>query len=455
MKKGAGLRVSSTHFYTFLIIILALVTLLYILVWRDAPVMTDDSPGYMEVARDLGDFSLDRLHGRVPGYPLLLLITGSAEQTSRVLFVVQLVMYMTSVILLAAFLRHLNVSIRLIWAFIFISIIPPSVVKTAYVLSGCLTEFFLVTGMLALLLWLDRRRAGFLIASGIALAVSALIRPAYQLLFLITGILFFVLAVYLARLKTALTRAAAVIFIFFLIIVGGFSLHNKIRFDYFGLTHWFGFNLSSKTARFVERLPDQYSGVRRILVKNRNRALTQRHGSHTGEMYIFSAIPELRRETGMTERELAEFMVEINWILIKRAPLNYLLEVGRSLCRYWFPATTDISNFDSGTLQFLWSLIHFLVVIVFLAVVLILAAYRIMLWALPQRAGDRLRADLSGHYLHLAAFLLPLSFIVYTMLISTVFEMGNPRYRLPTELMIFFTAVSGMKLWQRLRGELK
>src|SRR5688572_8220994 len=65
--------------------------------WPEAPVQEGDSPQYLEVARDLADLKLDALHDRAPGYPMLLVATGSADEPTRTLFVVSLVLHFASV----------------------------------------------------------------------------------------------------------------------------------------------------------------------------------------------------------------------------------------------------------------------------------------------------------------------------------------------------------------------
>src|SRR5574339_167049 len=65
----------------------------YAWLWPQAPVMEGDSPQYLEVARDLTDFRIDALHDRTPGYPLLLVLTGSTETPTRALFYASLLLH--------------------------------------------------------------------------------------------------------------------------------------------------------------------------------------------------------------------------------------------------------------------------------------------------------------------------------------------------------------------------
>jgi hypothetical protein len=50
----------------------------------------------------LSDFWIDELHLRTPGYPLLLLLTGSSQAPTRTLFFTSLLLHFASVWLLAS-----------------------------------------------------------------------------------------------------------------------------------------------------------------------------------------------------------------------------------------------------------------------------------------------------------------------------------------------------------------
>jgi hypothetical protein len=70
----AGLPIPTAVLYALLFVVAFWV---YTTLWWQAPVMADDSGGYLKVASDLADFRIDYLHNRTPGYPLLLLLTAS------------------------------------------------------------------------------------------------------------------------------------------------------------------------------------------------------------------------------------------------------------------------------------------------------------------------------------------------------------------------------------------
>src|SRR6266581_4473039 len=97
----AGLPIPTAILY---VLLFAIAFWVYTTLWRQAPVMTSDSGGYLAVASDLMDFRIDYLHNRTPGYPLLLLMTASSEVPQRVLFFVSLLLHFTSIWILASVL---------------------------------------------------------------------------------------------------------------------------------------------------------------------------------------------------------------------------------------------------------------------------------------------------------------------------------------------------------------
>ena len=65
--------------------------------------------------------------------------------------------------------------------FLALALIPPNVVRSAYVTSEILAEFMLVLGLAAILRGPESAAAAC--RAGLAFALAALVRPAYQLLF--------------------------------------------------------------------------------------------------------------------------------------------------------------------------------------------------------------------------------------------------------------------------------
>ncbi len=269
----------------------------YTLLWNTAPYLTSDSPGYLSVAVDLLDGSLDQLSDRTLGYPLLLIITGSISSGSRLLFITQLTLHLISVLLLVLLLKQIKASRILIFLFVFLALLPPSVVITAYVGTETLAESLLIVGYVSLLFWIGKadseKKIALLLVSGLKLGFSALVRPTYQLLFVIVSATMFLIPFLTRAQKRRWLQGSASILLCSTLIIGGYLIYNYLNFGFFGLTPLFGFNLSTRTVRVLERLPDDFGETRNVLIRYRNESLIEEDSSHTGVMYIWEAISEL------------------------------------------------------------------------------------------------------------------------------------------------------------------
>lgn len=422
--------------------------------WRSAPVLEGDSAQYMEVARDLGDFHLDDLHDRAPGYPLLLTLTGSANAPNRNLFRISVALHAMSVWLLALVLRAAGVGHRGLVAFGVLLMLPLYVEPAGSVMTENLAEFALSVGVAGLVIWQYSRRSVWLISASVALAYAGITRPTYQVLgFALAG---GVLVWPSLRRAIGLTRpdairAAVALSLASIVIVGGLSAYNERTFGFFGVAPTLGFHLSTKTTRVFERLPDDYGSVRDILVRARDAELVKPGGTHDGTQAIWSARSELATVTGMTTPELSSYLVKMNLTLIRRAPMEYLADVGRALASYWLPATGPLVSGEWPFLRWLWVLTHVAVVLTLVIQSMVLAG------AVMASAGERsawmanVRSRLRASPLLVFAYGLAGAIVLYTMLLSCLLDIGEPRQRRPTDVLLVLMCFLGARLWANLR----
>ena len=447
-RKAKEIKINTRSTILLVITIISLAAILYWIVWSDAPFISSDSLDYMKVGGDLRDGRLDSLHDRTIGYPLLLVLTNSVNEPSRMLYVVQLILHLFSVFLLAYLLIRVMLPRMFIIIFLALSLLPPSMAFTAYVLTETLTEFFLVVGTVLLVLWLEKgntkNKTLLLLVSGMALGLLALVRPTYQLLPAVLALILLLLVHYRRTGKKRWLVSIIATFTLSSLIICGYCTYNYNNFGFFGLAPAFGLHLSTRTSRVVERLPNEYAEVREILVSNRDSTLVERYSQHYGENYIWRARPELERITGLDKTELSKYMLKLNLILIKKAPLQYLKDVTSAVSLYWFPSTTKVSNFGSRSVQLLWSVIHFIVISIFFLVVFLLANLILVKWFLPYEIRRRVFPKDEGVAVMLPSFIISISIIIYTMLVSTMFEAGHQRYRTPTDLLIFYIVILGI-----------
>jgi hypothetical protein len=411
------------------------------------------------VAQDLADFHLDRPHLRTPGYPLLLALTGSHDQPTRALFFVSLLLHFVSIWLLAVVLNVSSVRHGWLVAFCSVLLLPPYVEPAGLVMTENLAQLALVVGFAFLLLWFVHRRGTLLAVSAVAFGYGALTRPAYQALAVVLGACLLALPAFSARTSLSYrdgAKAALALVAGSLLILGSLAWLNHQRFGHFGVTSSFGFHLSTKTMLFVEQLPEEYAAAREILIRERDVQLVKRGGVHTGSQTIWSVRPELAAATGLSDQELSRYLVKMNLTLIRRAPLAYLQEVARSLAAYWFPAHGALANMGSTLLRWLWTAQHGVLVCFFflqIAVIVGVAAF-----SASQRFSSG-RGNLSGltigvNAVQMAAYVLAGAIVFYTMVLSCVIDIGEPRQRRPTDVLVVAMCVLGAHVWrQTVKGQ--
>ncbi len=426
----------------------------YSIMWVNAPVMGLDSGSYMRAAREFSDFRLDQLQERAPGYPLLLMLTGSTQSPTRRLFFVSLLLHFGAIWLLANVLNRAGPSEIMLTLFGFLLLLPPYVESAAYVLTENLTEAILVTVFIGLVLWYLNDQTVWLIISSITIGFSALTRPTYQLLAL--AVLFY-LSILRCLFPSAtlnwrrVAYAGLILVTSSAVIVGGYAFYNYRNFGYFTVTPKFGLTLSLKTAHFVERLPDEYADIRKVLVEARdNELLTS--PLHRGNIYIWSAVPSLKKLTGLEVPELSDYMLRLNILLIKQAPLSFLEDVVSAFGSFALPSSGKLANFDSRIFQLIWGVFNFglmggvaLNLTVLLGAMFLFAVSRLRHCNFGESLNELHVLFSQGIVYGLAA-----TIVAYTALISCVFEVGDPRYRVPTDSLIMFMLFLGCQLCCRL-----
>ncbi len=428
---------------------------LYVRAWPQAPVVSGDAPEYLEVAADLTDGRLDYLHDRPVGLPILIVATGGGALPTRALFFVLLLCHFVSIWLLAVALRCLGVSTPLLLLFGGILLLPPYVERAGYVLTEGLSELTLAVAFVGILMAYVGRRLIWLVAGSFAVGISALVRPVYEFLApTLIAALFAWTAI--AQCSQKWHRAWRIVLgLFFpgVAIVLSYCQFNQSHFGFFGVSPRLGYDLSTRTVSVVERLPEKYARVRELLVAARDRSITKRDSAHTGSQYVFGVREELSQVTGLEKHvALSRYLVKLNLELIRRAPLNYVNEVLRTMGSYWMPEATGLASFGSRFIQSGWAILHFLVVGTFLMQAVAVVGYgavRCTAWLCRRRTRStvwgvvRLSAEESF------AYTIGLAVVVYTFVLSCAVGSGDARYRFPTDAIILFLTVLGVKLVAR------
>ncbi|MCL4849565.1 MAG: hypothetical protein KJ066_23680 [Acidobacteria bacterium] len=425
----------------------------YAALWRDAPIIQGDSEQYLEVARDLADGRLDRLHDRPPGYPLLLALTGSVDRPARPTFLVSLALHLASIWMLAAVLHAVGIPAAWLMVFCLVGMLPSYVEPAAHVMTETTGQFMLAAGFSGLMLWLTRRTPLALAVSGLAFGYATLTRPVFQALVVAMAACLFLVPATLRRLGATsgdAARATIALIAASVLLVGGFSWLNHARFGYFGISPLAGFHLSTKTILFVERLPDDHATVREILVRERARELVKRGSTHSGSQTIWEARRELEAATGLSTPALSRYLVGMNLTLIRRAPLEYLQDVAQSMAVYWFPAAGPLAHLGSPVVRWFGTGLHFLVVWCFFLQLVVLAGFA------AADASRRLVGASAGLLAQIGvtpaqaiAFALAGVIVFYTMAVTCLVDIGEPRQRRTTDLLVLFMCWLGAWVWWR------
>lgn len=420
----------------------------YFSVFKTAPILTPDSHEYMQVAQDLSDFHLDNLHHRTFGYPLLLLLTGSSVAPTKALFVVSLLLHFSSIWIGAILLTSLGMTKKIIAFFVFLLLLPLYAQSAAFALTENLTEFFLTAAVASFVLGSHQSRNGLIFLGAVLFSLSAFVRPVYQLLPFVLSLTLAGLS-YLTKRKQLL-KTAGILFFPSFFILGSLIMFNIIKFNYAGFSPGIGHHLSTRTVNYIEKLPSEYDGVRKILIEARDASLIEPNSGHKGLMYIWNASPKLQEATGYDFVELDKYLHKMNKELIVRKPLNYLLAVLDAGIIYWFPYITKSIIFENRLIMEIWSLVHFVIVTVFFVQGILVGAFFLsnIIYKLINTKSLRLFTIENG-LLRSAYFLLG-GTVFYTMIFSCCFEMGDPRFRVPTDIFIILMIFLGFKLWMKI-----
>jgi len=366
---------------------------------------------------------------RVPLYPLLLIATGSTHGPTMALFLVQLIGHLAAVFLVVRMARQMGVGARLRLALAVLLVMSPVI---AWMLAGGnegMAEFFVVLGAWSFTCWLADRRPRWLLLLGVAAGLAAVGRPTFTLWWLAIGVVVAVASggTPAARLRTALMAVGPALVLVLLLV--GF---NTVRFSYPTTTPLLPWNLSTRTAAFVERLPQSDEPARSALINGRDLSLLNGE-SHSGVVYIWPVRGELPSVTHMQGRELDQYMIRLNAKLIAQHPLSYLTAVATASGTYVLLAQPDTAG--GSALGLVWLGVHVVLVMAFAVQATVIGG--LVLLRKVQRSTVLV---LAFCYMTIA----------YNWLISTFVEVGIPRHRTPTDALILLVTAVG---WSELIRE--
>ena len=424
----------------------------YATLWYAAPILTGDSFGYMRLATDLRQLHISEFHQRTPGYPLILLLTGSGSKPTLGLFYVSLAMHFASAFCVAKLVRYLGVNRWLSLTLLIVALLPPFVEPAAYVMPEAATEFALVFAFYCLIKWLGSNRMQWGVGFAILAVLCALTRPTFQLWlpFIALGLLALWWCEVLPRrvsrhrmLLTVMGAATVCGAIYFTI-----AWTNFRKFGEFSTTSLTPYQLSTRTIGVVEYLPERFGELRALLLRHRDAYLIQHFDDHTAQNYIYRAYPDVVKLYGGDRVKALGAIRESSLYLILHKPASYVGEFLKAVASFWMPMDTPLANGGSDLLKGVWLLVTMSVFALFFSQFLVAGGTVLLLlsWNLRFR---RMAPFFRENSLLASAYLLGLGIIGYNLIISCALGIGTARYRVPTDLLIMATTVMGFAIWQR------
>lgn len=420
--------------------LLGLSSLVHTVAWRAITRPMGDSVSYRAAAQTIFSGGWGSVTDRTPGYPALLWLTGSVERETRVLFAVQLVLHVVAVLGVLDLARLCGLGRRGRLVVVAALVSPPVMVNVALSGTEVLSEVLLVA-----VAWCGvrgvRAESRLLLGSaGTALALSALVRPSHQLLWLpVSWVVWRGLrrADGRARGGAGLRpgRGVALVTMPAVLAVGALITFNAVRFDSPSMTPMTAWHLSTRTSGYVEDLPASEEPARSALIRSRNERLLN-HEEHRATDYAFRLRDDLRGITGMDDRELDRYMLRLDLMLISGNPFGYLGAVLDALVLHIGFNSNGAAFAGSPFLGQLTMGVHWVLVTVSAVALVGLAGL-----ALAGRFRDR-----RGSPVLMAAVI-----VVWSAAVACATEIGAPRVRSPTDPLIVLLVVVGLATLRRER----
>ena len=402
--------------------------------WGTTPAYVSDTQAYQYLASRLAALQIDQLPYRTIGYPIILVLTGSTDHLTPMLYVVQLAFHLSVVWMIVALAQRFALPrvASLLLAVTLMS--PPIMQKVTMGLTETSCEFFVVLTVLFFVRWAERRRASDAVLAGFAVAIAGLIRPTYQ----VFG-LFMALAALIWLWRRAGPRKAMLSAVFLatgtMLLIGGVTVFYAFKFGYLGPSPMIGWHLTNKTSLFIEHLPDSEL-AKASLVEARN-ATFALDPKHQGADYVWPIMDELAAKLGMTRAQASSHMLLLNLRLIAARPGDYLASVFTAAAGYVLPSTSGIAD-DRGAPGLGFLLLHLASLFAF-----ILQLFGMGGLSLVRRLGVSVRGPFNRPAARVTWWF-TLALVAYTAGVSVMTEIGDPRLRTPTDPLILLVAFGGI-----------
>jgi hypothetical protein len=247
-------------------------------------------------------------------------------QFQRLVLIAQLAIWIATVFFVYKIGKILNLPPN--WLIILlIAFISTSWILVTYIYDPVLTQFFLVLGTFSLCTWLNRsKNIWWILLSGASFSISALVRPTFQILTPLLALIIWLIS--RTSKKTEGFKAAIIFLVAWIALIGTYSIRNYVTHGFFGVSCATGLSLSGRAATFLEKAQPLYPTEVEEFLKIR-----EIRGNTLGAR----SIKWLMSNRGMTWPQANNFLVKVSIAAIIRAPMRYLVEVGKSMITFHMP----------------------------------------------------------------------------------------------------------------------
>jgi 4-amino-4-deoxy-L-arabinose transferase-like glycosyltransferase len=416
--------------YVFLLLISLGLRIFLILIMN--PGIENDSPSYLNLAHQIARLNLTGDTGfRTPIYPLFILLFNFNLDWIRLGQTVLGLILLTMLFWTAWHFTGNCVVSFLAGAFYGFNL--AQIYFESKVLTETLTTFLVITCLVIFIRLPEiprtKRMVYWVLGTGMVSALAALTRPLFLFLPpMLAVILFLKLG---DRGLASRLRYAVLLFLPGFLLVGGWSIFNYFRLDYFGPSTFTGLGLADHSITFIQYAPDEYAVIRDIFMN-----LRQREGTHV--VNIWEGLDQILKATGEAFPQLSKTLTQMSLYLIVRHPFLYLESVGVTWVRFWNePGWWTWPAIRSETLQigvaYAWRIEKYFLVFFQNLPFLILVAYSTIRWI-----TNKFRTLVWGHF-----YLATMGTVILTAsMIQALVERGDTtRYAIPVQPMIGFIVI--------------
>jgi len=329
-----------------------------------APIGYADTGWYEKLAKEIVSWDFSNYDGaRTPIYPLMLIL-GFFRW--KIIWLIQLSFGAANVLLVYLITYKATRNDKFsFWA----GVIYNLTLVLLFFESNLLTETLCIFFLLLIVLSFQKisednqqrkasKNRNYIYLSTV-ISLATLTRPTFAYIFLL--VLFFLIYDYKKNKNTGsfLLKKIALYFIPFILLVGGWSMFNKIKVDYFGPTTLTGFHFIEHSGAFIEYAPDSYSDIKNIYLKYREIKINE-----TGEQTctIYMAYPEIQAVKKYSVAQVSKDLTALSFWLFYHYPDLYFKSLLRAYMDFWcLPNFVDYWDLTKVRFRFLASFLKYAV----------------------------------------------------------------------------------------------